>query len=81
MGEKIAKIKSHISENKKVYITGAITLGAGVGIGSMVALTRVNNPNAEIVQKINQIVVGYKSNATIVQFIERSTPSKPVHLV
>lgn len=82
MPEYIAKIKTHIKENKKVYIVAGIT--ATVSVAATVVLLKsrsVTVENADLVQNVNQTVIGWGNNQTIINFIERSTPSKPVHLV
>lgn len=73
--KKIEKIKTHFDENKKTYIG----VGVGVVIGAAAATVAFHN-KAEVAQKINQVAVGYKNNQVLVNFVERSTPSRPVHL-
>ena len=73
--KKFNKVKTHLSENKKTY--------AGIGVGVVVgaaAATVIFYNKPEVAQKINQVAVGYKNNQVLVNFVERSTPSKPVHL-
>ena len=77
--EKALTIKLHILDNKKWYVVGGISFIFGVA-GSLILVGRVNHgPN--IIQKINQIAWHPENNQMIVNFVERSTPSKPVHLV
>lgn len=72
----MSKIKEHFVEHKELYI--------GIGVGAVVATAAAvlyfGNKSASV-----NITAGNKStnmiNSTIVNFIERSTPSKPVHLV
>ena len=73
--KKFNKVKTHLSENKKTYV--------GIGIGMVIgatAATAIFYNKPEVTQKINQVAVGYKNNQVLVNFVERSTPSKPVHL-
>jgi hypothetical protein len=81
MGKKIEKVKTHFVENQKLYI--------GVGIGIVVTAVAVvifRQPTNEITGNI-QKVLAFKtgditqSNPVIINLVERSTPSKPVHLV
>ena len=72
---KIEKIKTHMSENKKVYVG----VGVGLVVGAAVATVAFNN-KPEVAQKIKQVAIGYRNNQVLVNFVERSTPSKPVHL-
>ena len=72
---KIEQIKTHFDENKKVYVG----VGVGLVVGAAVATVAFHN-KPEVAQKINQIAIGYKNNQVLVNFVERSTPSKPVHL-
>lgn len=73
--KKLNKVKTHLSENKQTYI--------GIGFGAVIgaaATTVILYKKPEVAQKINQVAVGYKNNQVLVNFVERSTPSKPVHL-
>lgn len=72
---KMDKIKTHFDENKKVYAA----LGIGVTVGAAVTVIAFRN-NPEVAQKINQIAIGYKNKQVLINFVERSTSSKPVHL-
>lgn len=72
---KLEKIKMHLSENKKTYVG----VGVGVVVGAAAATVALHN-EAEVAQKITQVAVGYKNNQTLVNLVERSTASKPVHL-
>ena len=80
MSEKVTDVKdrtvNHFRNNWKYY---AVT---GVGIAIGVAGTTVTvrkGPEVMAVQKI--IGPSWKPVQTIIQFVERSTPSKPLHLV
>lgn len=74
----IDQVKTHLRENKKVYIVGGACLAVGVLAG--VAFVRtgdivVSGSNNQIVGKAKTV------NQVMIQMVERSTPSKPVHLV
>lgn len=75
----MSKIKEHFTDRKELYI--GIGIGAAVVIAGACAYLVLNQKAAGIVQ--NTVVIGMKNrvNPTIVNFVERSTPSKPVHLV
>ena len=73
------KIKTHLREHKNTYIlvgAGAATVTAGFFLG-----VRASKSEAQVVQKVIQIGAGNRANPTIINMIERSNPSKPVHLV
>lgn len=73
--DKMDKIKKHFDENKKVYVG----VGVGLVVGAAVATVAFRN-NPEVAQKINQVAIGYRNNQVLVNFVENSTPSRPVHL-
>lgn len=79
MNKRIERIKEHFDENKTTYFAcGATALGTSVIFVVMGQMNRtlVNN------QKVSQIACWKpKSTQVIMNFVERSTPSKPVHLV
>ncbi len=79
MNQRIEKIKNHLTENKITYFVGAGC--AVIGGAVMVIVIGRSEGGAEIAQKITQVVIGNRINATVVNLVERSTPSKPVHLV
>lgn len=77
---KIETVKNHVRENKKIYIVGATCLAIGVVGGAVL----VNTGGISIVASgdKNQIVAKAKTvNQVMVELVERSTPSRPVHLV
>ncbi len=80
MNQRIEKIKNHLTENKITYFVG---VGCAVIVGAvMVIVIGRSEGGAEIAQKIVQI--GFKNGDpknVVINLIERSTPSKPVHLV
>lgn len=72
------KVKTHVQTHKTVYIVGATCLTLGVLGG--VALVRTGD--ISVIGDNNQVVGKAKTvNQVVVELIERSTPSKPVHLV
>lgn len=81
MKAQINKIKTHVKEHKDLYI--------GVGVGVVIGATAVTLlkcraitvANAELVQNVTQVNVGWGNTQAVINLIERSTPSKPVHLV
>ncbi len=80
MNARIAKVKNHVKDNSKVYIGTAV----GVVIGAAVSVIVIgrSDTGTEIVQKIVQIgLKNEKANNVVVNLVERSTASKPVHLV
>lgn len=77
---KIESIKNHVRENKKVYVVGASCLAVGLVGG--VALVKSGDISIVVTGDKNQIVGKAKTvNQVMVELVERSTPSKPVHLV
>jgi len=76
MHDKLEKAKSHLKENKKLYIGLGIGAVAG-GLAGSFAMLRT--PEVQAVQKI--IGPSWKPQQTIIQFVERSTPSRPIHKV
>lgn len=77
---KIESIKNHVRENKKAYIVGASCLAVGFLGG--VALVKSGDISIVASGDNNQIVGKAKTvNQVMIEMVERSTPSKPVHLV
>lgn len=77
MSTQTVKIRKHLSKHKEAYIVGGVCLTAGV-VGTLI----FKNGSVGLKQA-NILSWGTKNevNTTIVSFIERSTPSKPVHVV
>ena len=73
---RIQKIKQHLQNNQTVYVVGATCLAVG-GVVGMVATGRVDGPL--LAKQIN--ILTHKPAQTVIQFVEHSTPSRPVHLV
>jgi len=74
------KVKKHLSDNKKLYL--GIGIGVAVTAAVGVVIFRASpESGAQVVQKINQIAWRPENNQMVVNFVERSNPSKPVHLV
>ena len=77
---KIESIKNHFRENKKAYVVGASCLTVGLLGG--VALAKSGNISIVASGDNNQIVGKAKAvNQVMIELVERSTPSRPVHLV
>lgn len=75
---KIESIKQHVKKYKAVYITGGVCLAVGATGGVAYAIRR-----PEIIQNAqlqNILCWRPESHQHVIQFIERSTPSKPIHL-
>lgn len=64
MKERIERVKSHLRENKKVYLSGTI----GVGIGAVGALLTANK--SSLVKNAQIQLLTWKSNQTLEVFIE-----------
>jgi hypothetical protein len=78
------KFKTHLQENKVVYIAstcGAFVGAVGVAGAALAVMYTHPNEGTQAIQRITQIGWRHEANATIIQLVERSTPSKPVHLV
>lgn len=73
----MSKVKDHFGKYKVAYISsGAFALG--VGVTAVVLRT----PRISVVGNRNQVVGSAKVvNQIMLEMVERSTPSKPVHLV
>jgi hypothetical protein len=78
MSARTEKIKKHFHENKKVYIAGGVCLV--IGAVSALVLKR-STTGSEIVQQVTQIGFRNEASPVIINLVERSTASKPVHLV
>lgn len=71
------KFKEHIKRNKKVYITGGVCLVVGVLAGAVAMATR---PEMKVISDSYNLKIN-SPTTTMIEFIERSTPSKQVHQV
>lgn len=72
------KIKTHFKTKKNVYFA----FGSGMLItGIFSYLTYTTNSDALVIQKIRQVGFKNESNPVVINLVERSTQSKPVHLV
>lgn len=77
---KIESIKNHVREHKKAYVVGASCFAVGLLGG--VALVKSGDISIVVTGDKNQIVGKAKTvNQVMVELVERSTPSRPVHLV
>jgi hypothetical protein len=76
------KVVAHVGDNKELYIGMIAAAVAGGAAGYLVRGQVASLIPAEVVTD-NKIVnaVCWKPTSTIIEFVERSTPSKPVHLV
>lgn len=75
------KVKTHIQENKKVYIVGGVCLVVGIAGGVVLAKNK-DVINISIDGDGNEVIAKAKTvNKVTIELVERSTPSKPVHLV
>ncbi len=79
MGDRISKVKNHLKENKTVYLVGVGSAVVGAAVAVLV-IARAGS-SADIQQKLIQIGIGNRMNAAVINLVETSTPSKPVHLV
>lgn len=76
---KVQKIKTHIKENKKTYIVGGVCFLVGAASVYFTSITAGEGP--QVLQRVTQFGFRNEANPVIINLIERSTPSKPVHLV
>lgn len=53
IGKKYQKVKLHVLENKKVYISGAAGISIGIGIGSAATLILMGNPKIDVHLAVN----------------------------
>jgi hypothetical protein len=67
------RVVAHVGGHKETYIASSVT--ALLAIAGTLAVT-TSGPKAV---QLSPLSFAYKS--TLIQFVERSTPSKPVHLV
>lgn len=81
----IDKVKNHIQKNKNYYIVGGVVISV-VSVGAAGYILGVKN-SGDIIDLgkdnvlTNVAIKPREFNNTVVQMIERSTASKPVHLV
>jgi hypothetical protein len=68
-------IKEHFKNHKRDYIIVTSS------VITTLTLVYIFGPNLKIDKSIRQIGFRNEINHAIISFIERSTPSKPVHLV
>jgi hypothetical protein len=79
MNQKIEQVKKHLRENKKVYI--AVGISSVVTTATILLVLNRSESGVQVVQKITQLGFRNEVNPTVINLIELSTPSKPVHLV
>jgi hypothetical protein len=77
MGQRLEKLKTHFRENKTTYISCGIT-AVVVGAGALFLTQRQQTALVD-----NKFAYRPRTDVrqTTVNMVERSTPSKPVHLV
>lgn len=78
MHERLEKIKTHVKENKVVYIVGASCLATGAAIGGAIVYLKFNGGNVDGSVAVTQ-GLAYKSpvtitNTTIVELVRRGHP-------
>lgn len=80
---RLEQVKTHIQTHRHAYIAGAVCLTAGVAGGAAIVRTGIKDIVTITVEGDGNNVVGKADNINqfVVNLIERSTPSKPVHLV
>lgn len=76
---KLDKVKTHLKNHAHIYIGAVGCVAVGV-IGGMIVSTHSTSAG-EIVQKITQFGFRNEANTVVINLVEHSTPSKPVHLV
>lgn len=79
---KVSKIKQHFKDHNELYIglgIGACMVFAASGGAKVLRKGGVESSSKLI--EIVQIGFRHKATATVIQLVERSTSSKPVHLV
>jgi hypothetical protein len=76
------RVKKHVCDNKELYIAMTAASVAGGAFGYLVRGQMAGQMLPEVVTD-NKIVnaVCWKPTSTIIEFVEHSTPSKPVHLM
>lgn len=79
MRNSIEKAKTFIKENKKEIVIAGVGIVVGAGVGVIAISCSKSGPN--IVQTINQIAWRPENYQVVITLIEKSTLSKPVHLV
>jgi|SRR5690606_11959527 len=76
----MSKIKDHLNRHQKTYILAGGILTGAVVTGAIICKVRPTVVSVEGGSTVNTIKGVVNVNPSIVNFIERSTPSKPVHL-
>lgn len=77
---RLEQVKTHIQTHRHAYIAGAVCLTAGVAGGAAIVRTR---HVADVITITGDHNIGKAEtvNKIMIELVERSTPSKPVHLV
>ena len=71
------RVRTHLHENKKTYIACGAT---ALVVATATTLYFKGSP-VEFNAQQKAVVIGWKNHITQLQFIERSTPSKPVAMI
>ena len=79
--QRVAKIKQHVKDNKTTYIAVGVT--AVVAVAATLAASATLGNGASTAQVSQRIGLAFRAEnrAVVINIVERSTPSKPVHLV
>lgn len=77
---RIAKVKAHVKEHKREYLLVTAGVLAGCLVTSVVMTLKLSE-NGEVAPQIQQLMNFGPTNARVINLVERSTPSKPVHLM
>ena len=78
--EKWEQVKWHFRHHRGIYISAGAVVLAGAG-GVLIGRNLTPKTGAQVVQGIKLFAVGWGNHQTAINFAERSTPSKPLHLV
>jgi hypothetical protein len=73
---KVSRVRMHFRENKNLYTVGGVCLAVGA-IGALF----INKESGPVIGKITQVGFWNQVRPTTINLVERSTPSRPVHLV
>jgi hypothetical protein len=76
MNKRIERIKEHLDENKTTYIACAVT-----AVGTSVIFFAASRTNVSVVTNMPIACWKPRNTQVVLNFTERSTQSKPVHLV
>lgn len=80
MKKQLEKVKQHLRENQRIYAVGTTCLVVGSAVTLVVTKGKGPKPTFAL-NHIRQLGFRNVATPTVITLIERSTPSKPVHLV